>query len=219
MPLFCGRPVCLRGDYNDLGGYYLVTEDMAHVWVEAFIAGKGWVRIDPSSFALNAGAIWGGGRKPGLLSKLRLTLDSFDHYWNRTIISYDFEQQVHAVRTVSRSLHGMELRKLGKNVWSALLLLAGMCGVIILYKQRKWLLPSREERLLRMFYLGVERDCNIRVEYGRQGLFELASVCANQGVNDFVQIYAGAVYRDRSLTSDEYHRLKRIVREGFSKYL
>ncbi len=209
----------LGGDYNDLGGYYLVTEDMAHVWVEAFIAGKGWVRIDPSSFAQNAGAIWGGGRKLGMLGKLRLTLDSFDHYWNRTIISYDFEQQVHAVRTVSRSLYGIELRKLNKDVWSVLLLLAGMCGVIILYKQRKWLLPSREERLLRMFYLGVERDCNVKVEYGRQGLFELVSTSGNQRVRDFVQTYAGAVYRDRSLTSEEYHRLKRIVREGFREQL
>ncbi|HBA71071.1 MAG TPA: DUF3488 domain-containing protein, partial [Geobacter sp.] len=46
------------GDYNQLGGYYLVSEDMAHVWVEAFIEGRGWLRIDPSSFATNAGEVW-----------------------------------------------------------------------------------------------------------------------------------------------------------------
>ena len=46
----------LGGEYNDAGGYYLVTESMAHVWVEVYIDGKGWLRIDPSGFASNAGS-------------------------------------------------------------------------------------------------------------------------------------------------------------------
>src|SRR6185369_3467324 len=48
----------LGGEYNELGGYYLITNDKAHVWVEAFIEGSGWMRIDPSSFAANAGEVW-----------------------------------------------------------------------------------------------------------------------------------------------------------------
>lgn len=209
----------LGGEYNGLGGYYLITEDMAHVWVEAFITGKGWVRIDPSSFAQNAGAVWGGAPKRGLLSKLRLALDSFNHSWNRTIIVYDFERQVDAARSVGQRLQGLEPRKLLKAAWSGLLLLAGVGGMVVLYKRRKWLWPSREERLLRMFYRTVERDCKVKREQGQLGLFELAAACGNRRVRDFVQIYAGAVYRDRKLTSEEYHRLKRMVREGFSKHL
>ena len=206
----------LGGEYNDLGGYYLITEDMAHVWVEAFITGKGWVRIDPSSFARNADAIWGRGQKRGLLSKLRLALDSFNHSWNRIIIVYDFEQQVAAARSVGQSLHGLEPSKILKVIGSALLPLAGLCCIVLLYKRRKWLLPSREERLLRMFYRTVERDCNFKmVEHEQMGLFELASACGNRRLLDFVQIYAGSIYRDRKLTSEEYHRLKQMVREGF----
>lgn len=207
----------LGGEYNELGGYYLITEDMAHVWVEAFIAGKGWVRIDPSGFAQNAGAIWGGGPKRDLLSRLRLALDSFNHSWNRTIIVYDFDRQVEVARTVGQKLHGLEPGKVLKASWSGLLL-AGLCiAAVVLYKGRKRLWPSREERLLRKFYRAVERDCQVKVKHEAVGLFELASACGDRRVRDFVQIYAGAVYRDRRLTSEEYHRLKQMVRNGFGK--
>lgn len=206
----------LGGEYNDLGGYYLITEDMAHVWVEAFIIGKGWVRIDPSSFAVNAGAIWGSGQQRGLLTKIHLLLDSFNHFWNRTIIVYDFEQQLAAARRVGQSLHKMDLREVINSARWTLLLLTVLCGAFVLYKFRKQLFPSREERLLRMFYRSIERDCNISTQHGQTGLFELASRCGNKMVSDFVDIYAGAVYRDRTLSSEEYQLLKQMLRDGFN---
>ena len=39
----------LGGEYNDLGGYYVVTENRAHVWVEAYLEGEGWVRIEETT--------------------------------------------------------------------------------------------------------------------------------------------------------------------------
>ncbi|PMP96015.1 MAG: DUF3488 domain-containing protein [Thermodesulfobacterium geofontis] len=36
------------GIYNEAGGYYLVRQGDAHVWVEVFIRDKGWVRYDPT---------------------------------------------------------------------------------------------------------------------------------------------------------------------------
>lgn len=35
-------------EWSDFGGYYLVREKDAHSWVEAHIAGKGWVVFDPT---------------------------------------------------------------------------------------------------------------------------------------------------------------------------
>ena len=35
-------------EWNDFGGYYLVREKDAHSWVEAYIAGKGWIVFDPT---------------------------------------------------------------------------------------------------------------------------------------------------------------------------
>ncbi|HVX84966.1 MAG TPA: DUF3488 and transglutaminase-like domain-containing protein [Phycisphaerae bacterium] len=36
------------GDYNDLGGFYIVRELHAHAWTEVFLPNKGWTRYDPS---------------------------------------------------------------------------------------------------------------------------------------------------------------------------
>lgn len=37
------------GNYNSYANYYLVTQNDAHVWVEAFSEGK-WVRLDPTAW-------------------------------------------------------------------------------------------------------------------------------------------------------------------------
>jgi len=205
----------LGGDYNEMGGYYLISEDMAHVWVEAFIAGTGWVRIDPSSLAQNAGEVWGRPRRQGWVARFRLALDSLDHAWNRTVITYDLERQVEAARSVGRHLQRFDATRVLKTTLPTALALAALIGALLAFRGRRLLAPP-EERLLRSFYRRVERDCGIKPEPGRQGLFEIAAASNGNGkVREFVEIYAGAVYRDRRLTPEERARLKRLLREGF----
>jgi hypothetical protein len=206
----------LGGEYNQLGGYYLVSEDQAHVWVEVYLDGQGWLRIDPSRFAQNAGAVWAPPRR-NLLLTVRMMLDSFNHAWNRAVITYDFERQIEVVSNIGTRLQGFEA---GRAMKKALPYLAVVIAVVCLsvacfYRQR--LFPSREERLLRAFYRRVERDCGVRPERGRVGLFELADLTGNNRVRAFAEIYAGAVYRDRRLTDDEFLHLKRIMRDGFGE--
>ena len=206
----------LGGDYNELGGYYLVSEDMAHVWVEAFITGRGWVRIDPSSLAQNAGEFWGRARRHGWIARFRLALDSLDYSWNRTVITYDLERQVEAVRSVGKRLQRFEARRAFTAALPTAAALTGLIGVLLLVFRGKHLLASREERLLRSFYRRVAQDCGIKPEPGRQGLFEIAAASGGNGkVREFAEIYAGALYRDRRLTREERARLKRLLREGF----
>jgi len=205
----------LGGEYNDLGGYYLVSEEMAHVWVEAFIDGKGWVRVDPSSFAQNAGAVWGRAPPRSLLRKIRQTMDSLNHTWNSAVITYDFERQIDAVRSAGRSLQGIDAKLAFRSVVRYLLIAVGMAGAYMILLHRKGLFPSRQERLLRAFYRRVGMDCSLTVERGRVGLFELADLTENPRVRLFADTYAGVVYRDRRLTDDEYRRLRQMVRTGF----
>jgi len=204
----------LGGEYNQLGGYYLVSEDMAHVWVEVYIAGQGWQRVDPSSFAQNASAVWAPPRR-SLLLKVRMTLDSLDHTWNRAVISYDFERQIEVASTISTRLQGFEAGRALKAVLPYLGIAAGMVGLIVMLLQRKRLFPSREERLLRAFYQRIERECGVRPERGRVGLFELAELTGNARVRAFADIYAGAVYHDRRLSDEELFQLRQLVRDGF----
>lgn len=204
----------LGGEYNQMGGYYLVSEDMAHVWVEAYIDGQGWLRIDPSSFARNAGAVWAAPRK-SLLLKIKMTLDSLDHTWNRVVITYDFERQLDVAVQVGTRLQGVEAGRALKAVLPYLLVVLGgaIFSAVLCYRKR--IFPSREERLLRSYYRRVERDCGVRPERGRVGLFELADLTGNSKVRKFADLYAGAVYRDRRVTDAEYCQLKQIVRDGF----
>jgi transglutaminase-like putative cysteine protease len=203
----------LGGEYNRLGGYYLVSEDMAHVWVEVFIAGQGWHRVDPSSFALNAGAVWSPPRR-SLLLRLRMTLDALNHTWNRSVITYDFERQVEVASKVGNRLKRVDLGRSLKGILpylASILVVVGLSGILF---YRKHIFPSKEERLLRCFYRRVELDCGVVVERGRAGLFEIADLTGNPKVLAFAEVYAGAVYRDRRLSDEEYSRLKQILKDG-----
>ncbi|MFZ4857238.1 MAG: transglutaminaseTgpA domain-containing protein [Desulfuromonadaceae bacterium] len=200
----------LGGEYNQLGGYYIVTEDKAHVWVEAYIDGSGWVRIDPSVFATNAGDVWTNKSSRSLMAQATLAFDSFNHLWNRLVITYDFEQQMNAVSRISSQIQAINPATIVRSLLpygAGTLLLAGILFAV----RRSSLFLSREERVLRSFLRSVERKFNISTGEGSMGLFELSVATDNEHVSEFVTIYAEAVYHDRRLTDEEYRRLQQLL--------
>jgi transglutaminase-like putative cysteine protease len=207
----------LGGEYNELGGYYQISDDMAHVWVEAYLEGRGWLRVDPSSFARNAGELWGTERGRSFGIRLRLLLDSLNHRWNRAIVTYDFERQVEAVRTAGLRLQGVEPKRLLREASPWLMTATGAIALWWLLVRYGLLLPaSREKRLLRRFHRQVGREFGLVLVPGHQGLFEIATLTGSDRVREFAEIYAGAVYRDRRLTADEARRLEALLSAGFA---
>jgi protein-glutamine gamma-glutamyltransferase len=88
----------LPGEYNDLGGDYVVRASDAHSWVEVFFPGNGWVTFDPTPD--------GPENVSGLLSRLGQYLDWLSLTWNEWVISYDFAHQVvlaQSLKTNSRN--------------------------------------------------------------------------------------------------------------------
>ena len=201
----------LGGEYNELGGYYLVTDNKAHVWVEAYIERSGWMRVDPSSFATNAGEIWPVPKTPDLILRVALVIDSLNYLWNRSVISYDFEQQMKNVYYLGLRLQGLNPLHVLRNFapyFAGVLLLSGL-----LYAAgRAALFRSREQRILRHFLRMVEREFHCSARDGEMGLFEIVSATNNRHISDFVAIYAGAVYHDRKLTDEEYLGLQQLLR-------
>ncbi|MBN2653603.1 MAG: DUF3488 domain-containing transglutaminase family protein [Nitrospirae bacterium] len=78
------------GEYNELGGYYFVTQNEAHVWVEAYMYPRGWVRFDPTpSYPAGYRAV----DSRGLLQRIKLIADAANYFWNSFVIPYNFEEQ------------------------------------------------------------------------------------------------------------------------------
>jgi len=96
------------GEHNPADDYWIVRQSDAHAWTEVWLAGRGWVRVDPTAAvaperiergASGSGLLAGGTGDTrglaalGLLAPLRLTIDSLAHQWNQWVLSYDRSRQ------------------------------------------------------------------------------------------------------------------------------
>jgi len=195
------------GNYNEMGGYYQVTDDMAHVWVEAFLAGKGWVTLDPTAWSL------GFVRQQGVGERLRLYVDAIGFYWNKAVLTYDLDRQISLLRNAGSKARQLHLPTVtGKNLLTVVAWLMPLAGILA------WLLwrpASREERLLRRFLAAVRQRYPGGEE--RAGLFELAEWTGDPLVREFAVIYGAALYGDRRLAPEELEQLRQIV-GGLAKH-
>jgi protein-glutamine gamma-glutamyltransferase len=191
------------GSYNEMGGYYLVTEDLAHVWVEAYLDGRGWVTVDPSAWST------GFVRNEGFGKELRMYLDALGFYWNKAVINYDLEKQLSLVRSAGNKARNFRfpdhmLRPLALSV----LALVPLVALLMFFLRRP---RTVEERLLRRF-LKAARRLHPSAFREEPGLFELAEAVHDPQVKEFAGIYGAAVYRDQRLKPGELVRLKEIIR-------
>lgn len=95
------------GEYNDVGGYYIVRQSDAHAWTEVWLSGQGWVRIDPTAAIAPArvernlaAALPGTAALPFMarsapqwLRDLRLNWDAVANRWNQWVLGYNSELQ------------------------------------------------------------------------------------------------------------------------------
>ena len=201
------------GEYNELGGYYRVTDDMAHVWVEVWLAGKGWQRIDPSTLAVNADAALGGSRQRTIGIRLRLLLDSMDHRWNSAVITYDFERQLQAATEAHSKLRSLDFADIRKTLPFLLIFSIIALFFFVFFRLHNRGFFNREARILARFRRVVERRFGIpRTE--NLGLFDIAEKTGNPDIHDFVELYASSIYRSRKITPDEIEKLGRILTQA-----
>jgi hypothetical protein len=84
----------LPGEFNDLGGDYIVRASDAHSWVEVYFPGEGWVTFDPTPAAEPRSAIF---------SRLAHYIDWMELSWNEWVINYDFAHQVQMAQILQRN--------------------------------------------------------------------------------------------------------------------
>jgi transglutaminase-like putative cysteine protease len=85
------------GYYNGFGDYLVVRQSDAHAWSEVWLAGRGWVRVDPTAAvspqrvdfgaraAAGASAAW---YQAGWLQSLRNRMDLLNRGWNNLVVQF-----------------------------------------------------------------------------------------------------------------------------------
>jgi protein-glutamine gamma-glutamyltransferase len=85
----------LPGEYNDLGGDYIVRASDAHSWVEVYFPGNEWQVFDPTPAAPeNAG---------NFLTRLGQYADWLQITWSEWVIGYDFAHQLVLAQNLQRT--------------------------------------------------------------------------------------------------------------------
>lgn len=125
------------GEVNPLDGFLVVRQYDAHAWAEVWIAGRGWVRVDPTAISAPrridgnlAAAVPAGEDVPYLmradltwLRELRYRFDAVTNGWNQWVLGYNPQRQ----RDLLASLG------LREPDWRSMTAaLAVLCGILLL---------------------------------------------------------------------------------------
>jgi len=98
------------GEFNRFAGYWIVRQSDAHAWDEVWLAGRGWVRADPTA-AIAPERIERGStgaqeflgtaswyRRQSWFTDLRLRLDQVSDLWRDMILKFDQRSQLALLR-------------------------------------------------------------------------------------------------------------------------
>jgi len=135
------------GEVNPVDGYLTVRQSDAHAWAEIWLAGKGWVRVDPTAAVAPSrieqgivAALPAGDPLPTLvrldaqwMRELRNRWEAANNSWNQWVLGYNPQRQ----REVLARLGLTDPDWRSMSAW-----LAVLCGVLLL-AVTLWTLPKR----------------------------------------------------------------------------
>ncbi|MBU0589937.1 MAG: DUF3488 and transglutaminase-like domain-containing protein [Gammaproteobacteria bacterium] len=131
------------GERNQVDDYWVVRQSDAHAWAEVWMAGRGWVRVDPTSAVAPArtgslqrlrapqgviGSVMGT-VSPELALSLRAAWEAMNNSWNQWVLNYSQARQLNLLKNLGftspswedliRVLLGiLVLATLGSAAWS-----------------------------------------------------------------------------------------------------
>ena len=102
------------GERNPVDGYWILRHSDAHAWAEVWLAGRGWVRVDPTSAVApsrigslqrlrapqSAFAQALGNVSPGLLANFRQSWEAVNNSWNQWVLNYTQSKQLNLLRNL-----------------------------------------------------------------------------------------------------------------------
>ena len=101
------------GEKNAVDGFWIVRQSDAHAWAEVWLAGRGWVRIDPTGAVapsrvgtlqrlqaprgVIAKALLGN-ISPAFASQLRAAWEAVNNRWNQSVLNFTQSKQLDMLR-------------------------------------------------------------------------------------------------------------------------
>lgn len=140
------------GEINPVDGFLTVRQSDAHAWAEVWLAGTGWLRVDPTaavdparvqrgaSLRASAGSGFGigvfddlmklGADHDSLLGQVRLRMAALDNGWNQWVLNYTPERQRGAVDALLATAGD-------PRSWAAMALLAALLALVHARRARR----------------------------------------------------------------------------------
>ena len=102
------------GELNAVDGFWIVRQSDAHAWTEVWLAGRGWVRVDPTSAVAPGrtgsfqrlqpprGVIANafGTVSPGLAAGFRAAWEALNNSWNQWVLNYTQSKQLDLLKNL-----------------------------------------------------------------------------------------------------------------------
>jgi transglutaminase-like putative cysteine protease len=90
----------LLGEYNPVGGDYIIRESDAHSWVEVYVPGRGWMEFDPTPPDPN--------HREASFAMLSQYVDAMELFWNSYVIVYDSGAQLQLFRSAQDEVQSIQ---------------------------------------------------------------------------------------------------------------
>jgi len=129
----------LGGEWNPIGGYFVVRQSDAHAWAEVWLEGRGWTRFDPTAvvaperlhrgvFDLLPDALTTPERllrSSAWLTRLLQRWDAANAWWSDHVVKFDYSAQLDLLGRFG--IRSPDVRYLG---WAFMLALLGWLALI-----------------------------------------------------------------------------------------
>lgn len=124
----------LGGEKNEIGDYFSVYQYDAHAWVEVWLKGKGWLRVDPTGWVsperVEQGIeqavkneFTGFKTQSQWIREFRHQLQALNYYWNDWMLSYKGDRQKQILDAVFGKRDSLSLFFIISGLFVALLIL------------------------------------------------------------------------------------------------
>ena len=91
----------LMGEYNPVGGDYIIRQSDAHSWIEVYVPGQGWLEFDPTPPDPNH-------RDLDLAMQLSHYIDALQLFWNSYVLIYDSGAQLQLFRSAQDNVQSIQ---------------------------------------------------------------------------------------------------------------